>query len=111
VISAWWLLPALALCSLAATLAARWALRRRPIAAGARGWIRAGDVVAQEDGGALRSGAEAYGSAVCVSAAPFVLVSWETDMRWESTVRPADFVVVARASPYRLWACRRRLRG
>jgi len=35
-----------------------------------------------------------YGFAIVVSMAPFVLVSEQGDMRWETTVKPIDFHAV-----------------
>ena len=60
--------------------------------------LRAGDIVKCKDGcGVLRSGCCQYKKAIVVSIDPFVLVSWEGDMRWEETVNPKSFVRIARA--------------
>jgi hypothetical protein len=57
----------------------------------------------------LRSGGEAYGSAIVISVEPFVLVSKRADMRWSATIKREKFVVVGLASPESLERCMTRL--
>ena len=66
-----------------------------------------GDIVQPkpDSGFVLHSGASAYSDAVCVSVKPFVLVSRETDMLWNTTVSPKDFMVVERADKKLLHDC------
>lgn len=56
----------------------------------------------------LRSGAECYPGAIVVSVKPFVMVSFEGDMRW-STWKPEDVETVKRAPEHMLAVAMRRL--
>ncbi|BCG50135.1 hypothetical protein [Ralstonia phage RP13] len=71
--------------------------------------IKVGDIVRRNDGQNLRSGAEMYGAAICVSLAPFVLVSEHADMRWESTVSIEDFHTTGQVDADHLKLAMRRL--
>ena len=70
-----------------------------------------GDIVQPkpDSGFILHSGSGAYTDAVCVSVKPFVLVSRETDMLWNTTVSPRDFMVVDKADKRVLHGCMERL--
>jgi hypothetical protein len=57
----------------------------------------------------LQSGCSLYSHAIVVQVDPFVLVSEESDMRWESTVEKEQFVPVGVAKPDILERCMRRL--
>ena len=57
----------------------------------------------------LASGCGRYPTAIVVSIEPFVLVSLESDMRWERTVEPSDFMVAGKANAKTLEKCMRRL--
>jgi hypothetical protein len=46
----------------------------------------------------LRSGCGHYPEAVCISEEPFILVSLQGDMRWESTVNADNFTSVRPAT-------------
>lgn len=67
--------------------------------------MEVGQLVVPKEGAYLRSGAEQYARAVVVSMKPFVLVSVDADMRWESTVTPDEFLPVGRATPQTLAKC------
>lgn len=73
--------------------------------------MKVGDIVAPipDSGYYLRSGAEWYPDAVVICTDPLVLVSRETDMRWESTVQADKLVVVGEASEVMLARCMSRL--
>jgi len=74
--------------------------------------MRVGDIVTPiDDRGPLRSGAEWWPSAVVVQISPLVLVSEQSDMRWQSTVQDRKFIVVGHASDDQLKRCMRRLEG
>lgn len=62
-----------------------------------------------ESGFTLHCGSCIYSDAVCVSVEPFVLVSRETDMRWQATIKKDDFCIIDRASDSLLEACMNRL--
>ena len=69
-----------------------------------------GDLVESTDPGyPLRSGSDWYPDAVVVQASPLVLVSQESDMRWESTAQPDKLVRVGRVDKKTLNRCMRRL--
>jgi hypothetical protein len=57
----------------------------------------------------LDRGVMDFGYAIVVSIAPFVLVSERANMRWETTVKIADFTPVGMAMPDVLALCNTRL--
>lgn len=71
--------------------------------------MNVGDIVERADRDYLRSGGEAYSAAVVVQTKPLILVSFGTDMRWESTVQDVTFSVVGQATEAQLTACMRRI--
>lgn len=71
--------------------------------------MNVGDIVRRKDGQNLRSGGSSYGAAVVVQVTPLVLVSEETDMRWESTVQDVAFEVVGQTTQEHLKKCLKRL--
>ena len=64
----------------------------------------------EESGFVLRSGAEWFDTAIVISLDPFVLVSEDTNMKWEVTVKAEDFVTVGTASAEILNECMRRIK-
>lgn len=71
-----------------------------------------GDVVRYHGGTGhvLRHGSGFYPFAIVVKTSPLVLVSWDGEMRWQSTVRVEHLVYVNRAPWHltlRLWLRRR----
>jgi len=69
-----------------------------------------GDVVQSTDiGYPLRSGCDWYPDAVVIQVSPLVLTSYESDMRWESTVQPDKLKVVGKVNKRVLKRCMRRL--
>ena len=72
--------------------------------------FQVGDLVESTDEGyPLRSGSEWYPIAVVIQVSPLVLVSEESDMRWETTVKPDKLAVVGKADKKTLKTCLRRL--
>lgn len=57
----------------------------------------------------LASAAWRYEVAVVVSLEPFIVVSTEADMLWESTVNKKDFKVIGQASNKVLKKCMKRI--
>lgn len=57
----------------------------------------------------LRSGGEYYTHAIVVRVNPLVLVSEDTDMRWQSTIQDRSFVVIGKAPADVLERCKQRL--
>jgi hypothetical protein len=70
-----------------------------------------GDLVepTPESGFILRSGCGYYLDAVCVSLSPLVLVSWDADMRWSSTIKPEFFRSKGRVASSVMRRCKKRL--
>lgn len=60
--------------------------------------LQVGVMVRSRDpqGNPLRSGSEVYPGAIVVSVDPFVMVSYEADMRWSSW-DPSDVIILERA--------------
>lgn len=72
--------------------------------------MKVGDIVIPNDPAyPLRSGSSAYTHAIVVQEQPLVLVSEESDMRWESTVKPDKLKVIGVAKQEQLEICMRRL--
>ena len=72
--------------------------------------LEVGDVVVpSSDQIQLTSGCSLYSHAIVVQSEPLVLVSEQSDMRWESTIDPTDFVAVGVAKPEVLDRCMKRL--
>lgn len=72
--------------------------------------MKVGDIVIPNDPAyPLRSGSDAYTHAIVVQEQPLVLVSEESDMRWESTVKPDKLKVIGVAKQEQLEICMRRL--
>jgi len=72
--------------------------------------FQVGDVVqSTSQNYVLRSGSEQYICAIVVQVQPLVLVSQESDMRWESTVQANKLAIVGRADKKTLKRCMRRL--
>lgn len=57
----------------------------------------------------LASGSCRYTFAVVVSVEPFVLVSEQSDMRWQCTVKPENFKAFGKACDLMLARCMRRI--
>lgn len=57
----------------------------------------------------LASGNCRYTYAVVVSVEPFVLVSEQSDMRWQWTVKPEQFKAFGKASDLMLERCMKRV--
>lgn len=72
-----------------------------------------GDIVCPKPNGRylLVSGMTWYEDAVVVSSKPFILVSREGDMRWQTTVRKNGFEIVGKADAETLKTCMKRLKG
>ena len=69
-----------------------------------------GDILAPKDEFVdLVSGSNRYDCAVMVSQNPFVLVSLESDMRWEATIKEEDFKKVGVSESEVMRRCLRRL--
>lgn len=58
----------------------------------------------------LASGCGRYPDAIVISIQPFILVSRETDMKWQATIKQEYFEVVGTADAKMLKACNRRLK-
>jgi hypothetical protein len=73
--------------------------------------MKVGDLVASVnlDCYVLHSGSNIYSRAVVIQEHPLVLVSEESDMRWESTVRPDKLAVIGQADDNTLARCMRRI--
>jgi len=72
--------------------------------------MKVGDIVIPNDPAyPLRSGSGAYTHAIVIQEQPLVLVSEESDMRWESTVKPDKLKVIGVAKQEQLEICMRRL--
>jgi len=57
----------------------------------------------------LASGCGRYPDAVVVSVEPFVLVSRESDMKWQATVKIENFIATGQASDELMAICNRRI--
>lgn len=71
--------------------------------------LRIGHRVSRIDGEHLRSGANTYTSAIVVSTDPFVLVSDDTTMKWQETVKASDFECCGYVERELVEKCRARL--
>ena len=71
--------------------------------------LRIGHRVSRIDGEHLRSGASTYTSAIVVSTDPFVLVSDDTTMKWQETVKASDFECCGYVERELVEKCRARL--
>lgn len=71
--------------------------------------MKLGTVVIPKPGYYLRSGAEAYSSAVVCSEDPFMLVSTAGDMLWNTTVAEENFEPVCMGSPELINHCMHRI--
>lgn len=71
--------------------------------------LRIGHRVSRIDGECLRSGASTYTSAIVVSTDPFVLVSDDTTMKWQETVKASDFERCGYVNRELVEKCRARL--
>lgn len=73
--------------------------------------MKVGDIVVpiDRDQRPLRSGSEVYSCAVVVNLWPLVLVSFDADMRWQSTVQHRQFTVLGTADTATFERCMARL--
>lgn len=71
--------------------------------------LQVGDIVGRRDGEPLRVDKHTYLQVAVVSMNPFVLVSTEADMRWETTINPDDFIAKAIATRILMTRCFTRL--
>jgi len=72
--------------------------------------IKFGDIVVSTDPAyPLRSATEMYSHAIVIQEQPLVLVSEESDMRWESLIMPEKLKVIGMANSKQLEKCMRRL--
>jgi hypothetical protein len=67
-----------------------------------------GDIVAPKSGDQMRSGAEAYSSAVVVSVEPYIMVSRRGDMKW-SQQKAEDYYKIGTADGVTMAVCNERL--
>ena len=68
-----------------------------------------GDVVERMDGALLRSGAEAFPTAIVVQVKPLVLVSEDASMRWEHSIEGVRFRPLFKASAQQMTRCMKRM--
>lgn len=74
--------------------------------------MKVGDLVASiSQEYVLHSGSDWYPYAVVIQESPLVLTSYESDMRWESTIQADKLRVVGKVNKRVLKRCMRRLAG
>lgn len=72
--------------------------------------LEVGDIVKPSDERyPLVSGCGSYPAAVVIKTNPLVLVSEQSDMRWESSIQDREFTVIGKATAEQLAVCMRRL--